>query len=58
MKIIPYDDYNHQLHIGEGIIVTVRQTFGMDALRNGWKIIEVYDDDIRQKSLKKFGDLS
>ena len=57
MKIIPYDDYNHQLHIG-GIIGTVRQTFGMDAWRNGWKIIEVYDDDIRQKSLKKFGDLS
>lgn len=48
MKIIPYDDYNHQLHIG-GIIGTVRQTFGMDAWRNGWKIIEVYDDDITKK---------
>lgn len=45
MKTIPYDDYNHQLHIGGGIIGTVVQNFGREAWRNGWKIIEVYDSE-------------
>lgn len=43
MKIIPYDDFNHQLHIGGGIIGTVVQNFGREAWRNGWKIIEIYE---------------
>jgi len=43
--IIPYDDYNHQIHIGCGIIGTVAQNFGREALRNGWKIIEVYETE-------------
>lgn len=43
MKIFPYDDYNGTIHLG-GLIGTVRQTFGQDAFRNGWKIIELYED--------------
>lgn len=28
----------------QGVIGTVTQTFGSSALRNGWKIIEIYED--------------
>lgn len=47
--MILLDDYNGVLHPpGEGIIGTVRQTFGQTALRNGWKIIDI--QDMEQKS--------
>ncbi len=44
--IIPYDDYNGKIPPSDkwDVIGTVRQTFGVYALRNGWKIIEVYED--------------
>ena len=47
MKIIPYDDYNHKIpppchwdYIG-----TVVQNFGREAWKNGWKLIEIYEDN-------------
>lgn len=45
IKAIPYDDYNNIIHFNSEIIGTVTQNFGRDALKNGWKIIEVYDSE-------------
>lgn len=39
-KIIVYDDYNSNIPKDQSVIGTVRQTFGVAALRNGFKIIE------------------
>ena len=39
---IPYDDYNHR--IGQFIIGAVTSTFGNTPFKNGWKLIEVYED--------------
>lgn len=43
MKIILYNDYNSRFS-GAWIIGSVTQTWGASAFRNGWKIIEVYED--------------
>ena len=43
MKTIPYDDYNGR--IGDDFVGAVTSTFAHSALRNGWKIIEVYEDE-------------
>ena len=45
MKIIVYDDFNHAIPQRQDIIGTVRPTFGSGAPRNGYKIIEIYDED-------------
>ena len=44
MKIILYDDFNHELRPPD-VIGTVRQTFGAWAFTNGWKIIEVHETE-------------
>ncbi len=41
-RIILLDDYNANLH-GDGTIGTVTPQFGNSAPRNGWKIIEEYE---------------
>ena len=45
-KIIPFDDYNQKTPPLDkrDEIGTVTTTFGHMALRNGWKIIEVDDE--------------
>lgn len=43
MKIVLYNDYNSRFS-GAWIIGSVTQTWGASAFRNGWKIIEVYED--------------
>ena len=42
-RIALYDDYNGTIHRGGKVIGTIRQTFGQEAFRNGWKIIEIYE---------------
>lgn len=44
-KIIVYDDYNSFIPQDQNVIGTVRQTFGHTALRNGFKIIEIEDEE-------------
>lgn len=48
MKIVLYNDYNSRFS-GAGIIGSVTQTWGASAFRNGWKIIEVYEDNTDRK---------
>lgn len=43
MRIVLYNDYNHRFSYGN-IIGAVTQTFGVSAFKNGWKLIEVYED--------------
>lgn len=43
-KIIPLDDYNGRIELGD-VVGSVTRTWGNSALRNGWKIIEIYDDE-------------
>ena len=43
-RIIIYDDYNSKFPKEQGIIGTITPQFGNTALRNGWKIIEVYEE--------------
>ena len=42
--IIVYDDYNSNIPKDQNVIGTVTTTFGHTAIRNGWKIIEVEDE--------------
>ena len=44
-KIIPFDDYNHRIHPGLDFVGTVLPTWGNFAFTNGWKLIEIYDND-------------
>lgn len=41
-KILVLDDYNGMIH-REGQAGSVTTTWGHSALRNGWKIMEVYE---------------
>lgn len=50
MRIVLYNDYNHRFSYGN-IIGAVTQTFGVSAFKNGWKLIEVYEDS--DKSTKE-----
>lgn len=45
MIVIPYDDYNSRIPINKGILGTITSTIGHSALRNGWKIIEILEDE-------------
>ena len=51
MIIIPYDDYNSRIPNNGRIIGTITSTIGHSALRNGWKIIEVSEDEDDSKML-------
>lgn len=42
MRTIPYDDYNRRL--GTDYIGAVKSTFGNTPFKNGWKLIEIYED--------------
>lgn len=44
--IIPYDDYNRKVPPSDkwDYVGTVTPQFGALALRNGWKIIELFED--------------
>ena len=42
-KIIPLDDYN--CRIGGEVMGAVTTTFAHLALRNGWKMIEIYETE-------------
>ena len=44
MKMILMDDYNGNIPTQHDVIGTVMKNFGIDAFRNGWKIILVYED--------------
>lgn len=52
-KIIPYNDYGGYIPKEHNVIGTVRQTFGNLPLRNGWKIIEVEDEEDNAKSWRQ-----
>lgn len=43
--IILYDDFNSVVPCEQGVIGTVTIQFGNKALRHGWKIIEVYEQE-------------
>lgn len=43
MRIKTYDDYNGVVHSPEWV-GTVVQNFARDAFRNGWKLIEIWED--------------
>ena len=45
MRVIPLDDYNREPHPGIECLGSVTTTWGNMALRNGWKLIEVYEQD-------------
>ena len=38
--IVPFDDYNHRIHVGAEFVGSVLPTWGNHALANGWKLIE------------------
>jgi hypothetical protein len=54
-KIIPFDDYNRKIPPPDkwGEMGTVTTTFGHIALRNGWKIIEVNDEEDNAESWRQ-----
>lgn len=43
-KVLLLDDYNGAIH-QDGEIGAVTTTWGHRALRNGWKIMEIYKDE-------------
>ena len=43
-KIILLDCYNHKIHT-DGVVGTIVQHFGRWGVTNGWKIVEVDEDD-------------
>lgn len=43
--IVPFDDYNSRIHPNADVIGTVLPTWGNFALTNGWKLLEIYDED-------------
>lgn len=45
MKIVPLDDYNCNIPKDADVIGAVTTTWGHLALRNGWKLIEVYEEN-------------
>lgn len=45
MTILLYDDFNHTIPKNQDVCGTVRQTFGAWAFANGYKIIEVYEEN-------------
>lgn len=57
MTIIPYDDYNSRIPplFMRGFIGAITSTIGHSALRNGWKIIELNDDE-NIKQIQTLGD--
>ena len=60
-KIIPFDDYNCRLNVGAEFVGSVLPTWGNHALRNGWKLIEIYDDKVQTAEVKdgnKLGGIS
>jgi hypothetical protein len=55
-KILVLDDYNGMVH-GEDTIGSVTTTWGHSALRNGWKILEIYEteDSADRQDMEKRG---
>ena len=45
MIVIAYDDYNSNIPEDPSIIGSITTTIGHSALRNGWKIIEINEED-------------
>ena len=43
-RLIPIDDYNSRIPDNHNIIGTVLPSFGNNALRNGWKLLIVYEE--------------
>lgn len=54
MIVIAYDDYNSNIPTPYDIVGSITTTIGHSALRNGWKIIEIYDgtEDNQQDNYK------
>ena len=48
MKRVLLDDYNQSIPKDQEIIGSVTTTWGHLALRNGWKIIEIYETEDAQ----------
>lgn len=44
-QFIAYNDYDSYIQSQSDILGSITTTIGHSALRNGWKIIEVQDDD-------------
>ena len=42
MRTIPYDDYNRR--VGGQLVGAVKFNFAFSAFKNGWKLIEIYED--------------
>lgn len=45
-KIIIYDDYNSKVPQNQDVIGTVTTQFGNSAIRHGFKLIEICEDNI------------
>ena len=43
IDILSYNDYDSYIPTDSGILGSITTTIGHSALRNGWKVIEVYD---------------
>lgn len=43
--VIILDDYNQNIPKDQRVIGAVTTTWGHSALRNGWKVIEIYEQD-------------
>ena len=54
-KIILYDDFHSIIPKEQDVIGTIRPTFSRTALRNGYKIIEIEDDELQQTESIKGG---
>ena len=56
MRVILLDDYSRRVVKGD-VPGTVTTQWGNPALRHGWKIIEVYDRDERDRGLLVQGEV-
>lgn len=50
MRIVLLDDYNQRIPANQDIIGTVTTNWCEASLRNGWKIIEIYEDRDNRES--------
>lgn len=51
MKIAMLDDYNQIVHSGTDVVGSVTTTWWHLALRNGWKLIEIYETETDERGV-------
>lgn len=45
MRMIVFDDYNQNIPSDQSVCGTITTNIGNSALRHGWKIIVMYEDE-------------